>query len=459
MMLSQIWNRFKLLFLGGKGDALDVEAVRNTGGSFVTKVSGLGLAFLSQLALARLMGAQTFGYYIYVWTWIQVLNMFASLSYDIVSIRFVADYKARREWGLLKAFLRHAYRAMFFFSLAVIALSMAAVGILYRSGLMEHKVAVLFFLALPLLPISAMIKVQTGILRGAGRVICAMALDAVAYPALIALAVGVCAVFGSTPVAPSTALLASVAASLIVSCVQGAYIRRHLISSLKQAQPQFSSREWLGAAASITVSSGFQYLIRQVDILVVGNVVGKTEAGIYSVASRLVGLVPVGLEVANYGSAHMFAHLHGQGLKDVLQRMVYFTARVTFLLTVPTVVFLFLLGDAVIGLFGKEFTGGMVILQVLVLGQLANALSGPNGLLMNMTGHHREMACISGLILICDLFFMWLLVPLWGAVGAAAATSMTLALRNVIVVSRVWRHLRVNSTIFSRKAWSAGAAG
>jgi len=458
-MFNQSWKRFQLLFLGGKGDTLDAEAVRNTGGSFVTKVSGLGLAFLSQLALARLMGAQNFGYYIYVLTWIYVLNIFASLSYDVVSIRFVADYKARNEWGLLKAYLTHAYRTTFFFSLAVIALVLAAVGILYRRGLMEHQVAVLFCTALPLLPISAIIKVQTGILRGTGQIICAMTLDAVVYPSLIALAVGACAVVGSTPVDPSTALLSSIAAAFIVFCFQRRYIRRDMIPSLKHAQPRFSSREWLGAASSITVSAGFQHLVRQMDILIVGNVVGKTEAGVYSVASRLVGLVPVGLEVANYGSAHLFAHLHGQGLKDVLQRMVYYTARVTFLLTVPIVIFLFLLGDNIMALFGKEFTGGMVILQVLVLGQLANALSGPNGLLMNMTGHHREMAIITGLVLACDLFFMWLLVPLYGAVGAAAATSMTIALRNTIVVSRVWQHLKVNSTIFSRKAWSTEAAG
>jgi O-antigen/teichoic acid export membrane protein len=458
-MFYRSWKRFQSLFLGGEGDALDAETARNTGGSFVMKVSGLGLAFLSQLVLVRLMGAQNFGYYIYVWTWIYVLNIFASLSYDTVSIRFVADYKARNEWGLLKAFLTHTYRTTFIFSLVVIALVLAGVVILSRYGLMERQVAVLFCLALPLLPISAILKVQTGILRGTSQIICAMTLDAVVYPALVSLAVGACAVIGSTPVNPSTAMLASIAAALIVFCLQRIYIRRDLIPSLKHAQPRFSSREWLGAASSITVAGALQHLVRQMDILIVGNVVGKTEAGIYSVASRMAGLVPLGLEVANYGSAHLFAHLHGQGLKDVLQRMVYFTARVTFLLTVPAVIFLFLWGDNVMALFGKEFTGGMVILQVLVLGQLANALSGPNGLLMNMTGHHREMAFILGLVVACDLFLMWLLVPLWGAVGAAAATSMTLALRNTIVVCRVWQHLKINSTIFSREAWSAGAAG
>jgi O-antigen/teichoic acid export membrane protein len=455
-MLNRCWKRIQSLFIESGGDAFGAEAARNTGGSFVAKASGLGLSFLSQLVLARLLGAQNFGYYIYVWTWIHVLNMFASLSYDVVAIRFVADYKARQEWGLLKGFLKHTYRSAFIFSLIILALTVSALGVFHWHGFMEERVATLFYVAIPLLPISAGLRIQTGILRGTGQAILAMSLDAVLYPFLIALGVGVCALFGPAPVSPSTAMFSSIGATLIVFFIQRACIRRDLSVSLKAAQPHFSSRQWLGAAASITVATGFQHLIRQIDILIVGNVVGKTEAGIYSVASRMAGLVPMGLEVANYGSAHLFAHLYGQGLGDVLQRVVFFTARVTFLLTVPAVIFLFLWGDVIMVLFGKEFIGGILILRILIFGQLANALTGPNGLLMNMTGHHKEMALITGLVLATDILLMWLLVPYWGAVGAAAATSLTLILRNTIIVFRVWQHLRINSTVFSWKAWSTG---
>jgi O-antigen/teichoic acid export membrane protein len=453
-----IFNRYskhiRSLLLDSGGDTFGAEAARNTGGSFVTKVSGLGISFLSQLVLARLLGVEDFGYYIYVWTWILVLSIFASLSYDLVAIRFVKDYKARQEWGFLRAFLKHAFHATLIFSLIMIVLTLCAINVLHQYALIEQRVANLFYIALLLLPISAGIKVQTGILRGTGQVVLAMALDALLYPILICFGVGMCAVFGPAPVTASAALISTIAAAIVIFIIQRLYIHRDLSLSLKILKPQFCSRQWLGAATSITMATLFQQLMRQIDILIVGNVAGKTEAGIYSVAARMAGLVPLGLEIANYGSAHLFGHLHVQGLKDVLQRVVFFTARVTFLLTIPAVIVLFFLGDPLMGLFGKGFVGGMLILRILILGQLANALTGPNNLLMNMTGHHNEMALIAGSVFAADVVLMWLLVPLWGAVGAAAATSFTLALRNSIVVLRVWQHLGINSTIFSRKVWA-----
>ena len=75
-----------------------------------------------------------------------------------------------------------------------------------------------------------------------------------------------------------------------------------------------------------------------------------------------------------------------------------------------------------------------------------------------MTGQHKEMAKILGVTLVFDIGLLFLLVPNWGVIGAAVATSLTIITRNIIMVVRVWHHLKINSTVFSLRAWGLGVS-
>ena len=61
---------------------------------------GAGLAYCSQLLIARLVGAHTFGIYAYVFAWMVVLAYVSSLGFDVALLRFVPAYRAERAYGL-----------------------------------------------------------------------------------------------------------------------------------------------------------------------------------------------------------------------------------------------------------------------------------------------------------------------------------------------------------------------
>ena len=72
-LTTSILNRFK-------GDGLEARVLQDTGSSLILKTSGMGVSFLLQLLLARVLGVEEYGNYIYVITWMITLSIFGTLG-------------------------------------------------------------------------------------------------------------------------------------------------------------------------------------------------------------------------------------------------------------------------------------------------------------------------------------------------------------------------------------------
>ena len=102
-----------------------------------------------------------------------------------------------------------------------------------------------------------------------------------------------------------------------------------------------------------------------------------------------------------------------------------------------------------LAIFGPEFTEAHWALKILVIGQLVNALSGSVGNLLSMTGYQNQLMLVSGCTALINLVLNAIAIPLWGTVGAALTTALTLSIWNVWLAMIVIRNLEVNPTVFS----------
>jgi len=109
------------------------------------------------------------------------------------------------------------------------------------------------------------------------------------------------------------------------------------------------------------------------------------------------------------------------------------------------------LGLPLLWLFGPQFTSGYPVMLILVVGFLFRSSMGPAEFLLNMLGKQSLCAAVQVSVALLSVALNFLLVPHYGLIGAATATSvalMTGALMNNVVVSRtlgievaVWRNL------------------
>ena len=93
--------------------------------------------------------------------------------------------------------------------------------------------------------------------------------------------------------------------------------------------------------------------------------------------------------------------------------------------------------------FGEEFRAGALLLRVIALAQLVNVVTGSVGFLLNMTCHERLMRNIALLSNGLGLLGFWVLISLYGPLGAAFALAFVLVCQNVVALVFVWRKLGI----------------
>jgi O-antigen/teichoic acid export membrane protein len=240
----------------------------------------------------------------------------------------------------------------------------------------------------------------------------------------------------------------SLGSTLATALVTFALLRRAVPAETRRASAAGEPREWLRVAAPLLAVNALLAVQERTDVLVVGSLLGPSQAGIYGAASRIASLVAFGLVAVNAWAAPLIADLHARGDRVELQRLVRFAARGIFAVTFPACVGLVLFGRQVLAAFGPDFVDAHVALLVLAASQLVNASTGPVGFLMTMTGRQAAAARILAVHSVLVVVLSFVLVPRYGIVGAALASGVTRASWNVVMAISVWRTMRLRATIF-----------
>ncbi|RIK38580.1 MAG: hypothetical protein DCC55_20720 [Chloroflexi bacterium] len=434
-------------------DSLRQTAARNMGVSLLVKLLSLASGLLTQLVLARLLGVAEFGVYAFVWAIFLTCLIVCTWGFPISAIRFVASYQSQAEWPLLRGFIRQARLLVLGISLLVAVVGAGILPWLSNQRLIDPALGQHISLALLLLPLYALLEVQAGILRGANQLLLALLSQNVFFHLFTAglVQLSLLVIDGLTV---NRAILLSGGGIAFTVIIQHFLIVRRLPALIWYAPSTFQTREWLRVSGVLMVGTGLEQLMRQLDVLVLGSLVGTTASGIYVVAARFASLVNVGLQISNQSTAHLYPSLYVEKRTSDLQKVVSFTTLVTVVTTLPLVLALIFWPQQILGWFGETFAvEGALVIQILLFGQFINALSGPNGVLMQMTNHQDEMVWIIAIACVLQFILLTIFALRFGLVGVALATSVTIAFRNIIVSLRVRRHLGINPTFFSRSIW------
>jgi O-antigen/teichoic acid export membrane protein len=422
---------------------------RGAGGAFAVKVSGAGVSLLVQVLLARLLGAKSFGDYVYVVTWINFLVLLSKAGIDVAGQRFIAAYNERQQWSELRGFL--SFSRIYTWALAaLVSLVMVGVAALLR-GRIGDGLFTAFCVGALLLPLVTRLQMVESCLRALKQIIQAQAPQELLRPVLIIAGVVIGYAVIERRLRPPEALGINAAATLLVLLLSVYLFRRALPGPVFKVQSQALGRKWLGVGVSLAASEGFYLVIAQADIIMVGFFMGTEKAGIYAVASRLAALVSFGIIAVNTIVAPLVSEITSRGRQDKLKELLSWAAAWIALISIPIIVLLAVFGKMILGWFGPEFGEGYPVLLILSFGQLINALCGSVGTLMNMTGHHGAVARIVGVTAGLNIVLNAIAIPLLGMWGAAAASVITTIAWNAAMLSFVVRKKGINPTLFHRR--------
>lgn len=414
---------------------------RGVGITFTIQIAGVGAAYFLQVFLARWMGAVEYGKFAYVFSWVTLLSVLAGLGLDTALLRFIPQYRASKEPGLMRGMMKWSRQRTLGAGLVIALLACGT-----AAWFAPPQYSTPLMLGVWMIPLVALMNLYTGASRALRRVAIAFVPSLVGRPLL--LLGGACILFLlHGRIDSRQVLIVALGTVFLVVVFQGLVVRRDLFSWVEDARLETHSGEWSRVAIPLLLSSGFGMLITQAGVLMVGTISGPAEAGIYNAAIKTALLINFIVIAVNTFAAPMFAALHSQGRHDELQQLLTRAAHMMFWPSLAIAAVMLAFSGTVLGLFGQEFVAARAAMAVLIGGQLVNAGVGVAGRLTDLTGHQRRSAWIRGASAALTVLLGAVLIPFFGVLGAAIASASALSASNIWLHRLAVRNLGMRPSI------------
>ncbi len=425
---------------GAPGDP-SIERVKRGGvAAFGIFVIGAGLTYCSQLLIARLVGADTFGIYTYVFAWMVVLAYFSALGFDVALLRFVPAYRAERAYALLKGVIQYAERRAMAVSAGVIALGILVVLLATgTSSALRNTFLVGFFLV----PVWALLWIRSSAVRAFGGVVSALAPDRMVRDGMLLAIVAVASfAFGANLDAPwvMAATLAGSIVGLVLSSLAKHRLRPRILDTLTAT---YSAAIWRRTALPLVIIAGAELLLNRTGVLLLGWTGHTTDAGIYGLAFNIAFLAALPRTAVNTLFAPTISHLFARKDQAMLQVLVSTSALWTLCGAAAIALVLSVLADPLLSWFGHGYEAGVPALRILLIGQVFAASLGSQLHVMNMTGHERSAAVLLVISTVVNALVSMIMIHQFGLTGAAIATTLALILWNAGMAIFIWRYLEL----------------
>ncbi|NET10334.1 MAG: flippase [Symploca sp. SIO2B6] len=408
------------------------------------QIAGVLLTYLVQICLARWMGKAEYGLYTYVMAWCLTLAIPAGLGLPRAVLRFVSEYRVQGEWGRMRGVLLSSWQFTLVMGFIVAIVGSASLSLISRYHSFTY--APVLSIGVWLIPFLALLQLQEDMGRGAKSLFLAYGPSKVLWPILL-LGGGLFLLQTGRMLTSVSMLDLSIGTLAAVVLFQLCFIWFRYTSEIATTETVYARRQWLGVALPLLFHRAFREILRQIDVIMVGSLIGAATAGIYNAAANTALWVSFILQTVNLVVAPAFTTLYTQKNIPGLQKVVSIASLWILWPSLAIALLLGVLAQPILGLFGHEFVAADWSLKILVIGQLTNALCGSVGNLMVMTGYQNKVLIVSSTCAFVNLILNAIAIPIWGMNGAALATAFTLILYNLWSSVLVMKNIGITPSV------------
>ena len=442
------WGSIAQILEKIKQPGLIASFIKKAGIAFVIQVMGAGLGYLLQVFLARVMGHGEYGFYTYILAWASIAGVICNLGMPVAVLRFIPQYMTKGDWGRFQGVIRGSSRFTFVISIGMSLLAtIVALSLNYSSRLEPITPILLGIWTVPLL---ASENLQRSLFRGGKQMVYAYGPSNVLRPLLLmGIAIAILIWQRTQILTSQTLLIITIASYVILISVQQLLIYKGLLTQGERVKPIYEIRAWLRVSLPLLLIVGFVIILYQTDILMIGALLEPAQVGIYNAATKTSYLTSFVYTAIEAIAAPTIASLYAAGDRAQMQKIVTTMAHLVFWPTIAITVFIITFSNQILGMFGSEFLAAKWSLTILVLGQLVNAATGPVGYMLDLTGHQDQSARVRCCTTVVNITLNYILIPKFGIMGAAIATSTALVLDNLVIYFLAVKYIGVHASIFS----------
>lgn len=408
--------------------------------SFLIKTSGIGIGFLLQIYLARVLEIDSYGIYVYILAWLSILSLISRMGLDQASKKFIPKYVSQKKFSNLTGFLRFSILRVNLVSLFLGGLILIYVGFCVKALTYEEQIS--FFLSSFLLLLISQSTLISSFIESLKKISFPLFLTHIIRPLLIILGLFIASKIFK--IEAFTALYANIVSTALVLTLMIFYLYRSL--SVKTEVVIKKDLNWTKVALPLLLTSGIHLLMTQTDIILLGLLLDKGSAGVYASASKITQLAVFGLTAVNVVVSPLISELYSKNKIRKLQEVTSSAAMITTAFTIPIVVILAVFSNELLFLFGKEFVEGNSALKILLIGQTVNSFTGSVAFLMTMTNYHNQSFYILLTASLFNITLNFILIPFWGMEGAAISTAVTTIFWNITMYIYMKKKINIDSS-------------
>ncbi|WIM97243.1 oligosaccharide flippase family protein [Actinoplanes oblitus] len=267
------------------------------------------------------------------------------------------------------------------------------------------------------------------------------------FPSLPALALA-----WAVPYLPA-AVLAGLAARRVhlTGRPAGATSRRAERRALRREFWLFTGPRALAAVA--------QLALQRVDVLLVAALGGLGAAAVYAVAGRFVILIQFANQGISQSVQPRLAEALSTGDRDTANRLYQVATGWLVLITWPISLLVILLAPYYLRFFGPGYAAGTPVVRLLAVAMLVATGCGMVDMVLAMAGRTSLNLGNVLVALAVTIGLDVLLIPRWGALGAAAGLAGAMVANNLLPLVQVYRGARLHPFGPGTRAAALLAAG
>ncbi|WP_456426843.1 flippase [Desulfurobacterium sp.] len=457
------------------------ELVKGAGTAFGFRILGIVFGYLFTLLVTRTLGAKAWGIFALCLVVLQISSVVGRLGMDTALLRFTAEYTAKERPDILKDIYKKALTLAIPFSIMV-AVSVYFISPVLASAVFKKPYLTPYFhvVSFAIVPF-VLLWIHRESIRGLKKIKEYMLLQqtGISGIALILFTAGIYLIGRNVELPIFSYVTAIVVLSVIAFLMWKKYLYYFCYSKLLHAgespvpchseasthpsefsfrhserseesphplrhsevscaeESLFSYKALLFVSIPMLLSSSLALIMGWTDTIMLGMFRSAHEVGIYNVALKLSTMTSISLMAINTIAAPKFAEFWGRGDKEGLAKVAQQSTKLIFWTSFPVLLLFLIFPKPILGIFGEEFKVGAVVLMILTVGQFVNAAAGSVGYILLMTGFqqfHRNVILMGTTL---NVILNYLMIPIYGIVGAAVASTVSIIFWNVIFSAKV----------------------
>ncbi len=401
-------------------------------------LSGYAFAFIA----GKLLGPESFGTYELAFTALMILGTFGRLGLDGVLVRFLSEWRSTEDFGKIRFLYRRIVLHGLVWSL-LLGTGLYILAPFVASFFGGGDTLILSFQSAALgLPFFLFLTLNIEAMRGFKQMV---AFSIFQNGTVLLLASGVLYLGISNDLSVlSLPMNAFVLSLVVVSLLSGGVyfsLQRKIIG--KPLEDAVSMKGIYQVALPMLVSGALFYIISWTDVLMIGYIMDERSVGIYRIAFKIGTLITFTQFAINSFLAPAISELHSEGGETQFRKLIRQVGVINFWMAMPVALIIFVFPNFLLQLFGPEYPEAIDSLRILGIGQLINALCGPVLYILNMTGKEKDSQKIMLWVTLVNIVLNGILIPMYGILGAAIATSVSMSLWNIAAVVKVVQYYSI----------------